>query len=53
MAFDFGLMDKFPENVGVGGPGCPDYGKGKGLVMGYLRWQYHHRRCGTMRKAMR
>ncbi len=35
MAFDFGLMDKFPENTGVGAPGCPDYGKGKGLVMGY------------------
>ena len=29
-------MDKFPENVGVGGPGCPDYGHGKGLVMGYF-----------------
>jgi phospholipase C len=35
-AFDFGLMDKFPETVGIGGPGCPDYGKGKGLVMGYF-----------------
>jgi phospholipase C len=35
-AFDLGLMDKFPETVGVGGPGCPDYGKGKGLVMGYF-----------------
>src|SRR5215470_18307987 len=34
-AFDFGLMDKFPETVGVGAPGCEDYGKGKGLVMGY------------------
>jgi len=36
MAFDFGLMDKFPQSVGTGGPGCPDYGKGKGLVMGYF-----------------
>ncbi len=35
-AFDLGLMDKFPESVGTGGPGCPDYGKGKGLVMGYF-----------------
>jgi phospholipase C len=35
LAFDFGLMDKFPETVGVGAPGCPDYGKGTGLVMGY------------------
>src|SRR5580700_7940416 len=35
LAFDFGLMDKFPQNTGVGAPGCPDYGKGKGLVMGY------------------
>ena len=35
-AFDFGLMDKFPETVGVGAPGCPDYGKGTGLVMGYF-----------------
>jgi phospholipase C len=34
-AFDFGLMDKFPETVGVGAPGCPDYVAGKGLVMGY------------------
>ncbi|MBV9301462.1 MAG: alkaline phosphatase family protein [Acidobacteriaceae bacterium] len=34
-AFDMGLMDKFPENTGAGGPGCPDYGKGTGLVMGY------------------
>src|SRR5262249_54035339 len=36
LAFDFGLMDKFPESVGVGAPGCPDYGTGKGLVMGYF-----------------
>jgi phospholipase C len=35
LAFDFGLMDKFPESVGVGAPGCPDYGYGTGLVMGY------------------
>jgi len=35
LAFDHGLMDKFPENVGVGGPGCPDYGHGTGLTMGY------------------
>jgi phospholipase C len=35
LAFDAGLMDKFPESVGVGAPGCPDYGAGKGLVMGY------------------
>ena len=34
-AFDAGLMDKFPESVGVGAPGCPDYGAGKGLVMAY------------------
>ncbi len=36
MAFDFGLMDRFPQSVGIGGPGCPDYGKGSGLVMGYF-----------------
>lgn len=34
-AFDGGLMDKFPENTGTGGPGCLDYGKGTGLTMGY------------------
>ncbi len=34
-AFDHGLMDKFVETVGVGAPGCIDYGLGKGLVMGY------------------
>jgi len=37
-AFHGGLMDLFPETVGVGtdpkSP-CPDVGKGKGLVMGY------------------
>src|SRR5712692_9861803 len=36
MAFDLGLMDLFPATVGVGAPGCLDYGKGKGLVMGYF-----------------
>src|SRR5262249_1173202 len=35
-AFDAGLMDKFPEFAGVGAPGCPDYGFGKNLVMGYF-----------------
>jgi phospholipase C len=30
-----GQMNKFVETVGVGSPGCPDYGHGKGLVMGY------------------
>ena len=34
-AFDSGLMDKFVETVGRGSGTCPDYGKGKGLVMGY------------------
>ena len=34
-AFNHGLMDKFPEAVGAGGPGCPDFGKGIGLTMGY------------------
>jgi phospholipase C len=34
-AFDAGLMDKFPQFAGVGGPGCQDYGYGKNLVMGY------------------
>src|SRR6266849_466206 len=37
-AFHGGLMDLFPETVGVGtdpkSP-CPDFGKGKDLVMGY------------------
>jgi phospholipase C len=35
-AFDNGLMDKFVQFVGVGGPGCPDYGLGPALVMGYF-----------------
>jgi phospholipase C len=35
-AFDAGLMDKFPESVGSGGPGCNDVGMGKGVVMGYF-----------------
>ena len=37
-AFHGGLMDLFPETVGVGGgpqATCPDFGKGPGLVMGY------------------
>jgi phospholipase C len=34
-AFDSGLMDKFVETVGRGTAACQDYGKGKGLVMGY------------------
>src|SRR5579863_4911685 len=34
-AFDQGRMDRFPENTGNGGPKCPDYGHGSGLVMGY------------------
>jgi phospholipase C len=40
-AFHSGLMDLFPETVGRpvtpggGSFGCPDYGKGSGLVMGY------------------
>jgi phospholipase C len=34
-SFNAGAMNRFPETVGVGGPPCPDYGKGKGLVMGY------------------
>src|SRR5471030_2579269 len=28
-------MDLFVESVGVGAPGFPDFGHGKGLVMGY------------------
>jgi phospholipase C len=52
LAFDHGLMDKFPEFTGSqsGNPGC-DYGHGKGLVMGYYDggtttalWNYA-RRC--------
>jgi phospholipase C len=34
-AFNAGGMNEFPETVGVGAPPCIDYGKGKGLVMGY------------------
>ena len=34
-AFDGGLLDKFVQFTGVGGPGCPDYGFGTALVMGY------------------
>ena len=34
-AFDSGLMDRFVETVGAGTASCADYGKGKGLVMGY------------------
>jgi phospholipase C len=34
-SYDAGAMNRFPETVGVGGPPCLDYGKGKGLVMGY------------------
>ena len=34
-AANAGLLDKFVEFVGVGGPGCPDYGLGPALVMGY------------------
>jgi phospholipase C len=36
-AFDQGLMDLFPGSVGVGSCTSPyDWGKGKGLVMGYF-----------------
>jgi phospholipase C len=34
-SYNAGAMNRFPETVGVGGPTCLDYGKGKGLVMGY------------------
>ena len=34
-AMNGGAMDQFVETVGVGGPGCNDYGLGRGLVMGY------------------
>jgi phospholipase C len=37
MAADGGVMDLFPATVGVGGAPCTfDYGKGKGLVLGYF-----------------
>jgi phospholipase C len=35
-AFHSGLMDKFPEKTGSGGPGCYDAGKGPGIVMAYF-----------------
>ena len=34
-AFDFGLMDKFVQTVGVGAGTCLDYGFGTKLTMGY------------------
>jgi phospholipase C len=34
-AYNAGGMNQFVETVGVGAPGCIDYGFGKGLVMGY------------------
>ena len=34
-SYSAGLMNRFPDTVGVGGPPCLDYGKGKALVMGY------------------
>ena len=34
-AMNGGAMNRFVETVGVGGPGCVDYGFGPGLVMGY------------------
>jgi phospholipase C len=34
-AFDGGLMDRFVQFAGVGGSGCPDYGFGPALTMGY------------------
>ena len=34
-AANSGLMDKFVETVGRGAGTCADYGKGRGLVMGY------------------
>src|SRR5205085_6827354 len=49
-AFDDGLMDRFVETVGRGAGTCPDYGRGKGLVMGYYdgdtvtaMWNYAQR----------
>ena len=35
-AFNHGLMDKFPESTGSGGPGCFDTGVGAGIVMSYF-----------------
>ena len=34
-AFNNGLMNLFPERVGSFSASCPDYGKQKGIVMGY------------------
>ncbi len=34
-AVDNGLMDRFVESDGTTQTNCPDFGKGKGLVMGY------------------
>jgi phospholipase C len=34
-AVNHGLMDNFPAGTGNGGPGCPEYGHGTGIVMGY------------------
>src|SRR5262249_22560771 len=34
-AFNFGLMNLFPDTTGVGSCSGHDYGNGKGLVMGY------------------
>jgi phospholipase C len=49
-AFHGGLMDQFVETVGRGAGDCPDYGKGKGLTMGYYdgntvtaMWNYAQR----------
>jgi phospholipase C len=36
LAFDEGLMDAFPASTGSGSCGGFDYGKGKGLVLGYF-----------------
>jgi phospholipase C len=35
-AFNGGRMDRFVEEVGNGAGGCPDYGHGVGLTMGYF-----------------
>src|SRR5262245_44895699 len=34
-SYNAGLMNRFPETVGVGSSSCYNAGKGKGLVMGY------------------